>query len=73
MTIAQSIARTQRIVPVKWDNAPKEIMKNKDGSVLVSQNSGEQFTIPAGEIEMQAFIVYLMLNKETTQSKFETA
>ena len=56
-----------RIIPVRRENKVKEVTKNADGSMLVVQESGNRFTIPAGEINMQSFVVWTMLNSEVTE------
>ena len=53
-----------RIVPVSRPNQVKEFTKNADGSMTCIQASGNQFTIPANEKEMQAFVVFTMLDSE---------
>lgn len=57
-------SRDTRIVPVSRPKQVKEFTKNTDGSMTCVQASGNQFTIPAEEKEMQAFVVFTMLNPE---------
>lgn len=70
-TFGEMMMRNTRIVPVKFENRAKSVQKNADGSMLVVQESGNEFTIPAGEEEMQAFVVYTMLNDQVTESASE--
>lgn len=53
-----------RIVPVAKPNQVKLVTKLANGDLRCEQASGNIFDIPASEIEMQAFVIYTMLNSE---------
>lgn len=65
-TFGEMMMTNTRIIPVKRENKVKTVLKNSDGSMLVTQGSGEQFTIPESEQDIQAFVVWTMLNDQTT-------
>jgi hypothetical protein len=70
-TINQMIANSQRIIPVQYPNRADQITKNADGSMSVKQKSGEVFEIGEDAFEAQLFVIFTMLNSETTESQFE--
>lgn len=57
-----------RIIPARPDNAAKTVRKLDDGGLEVTLGSGKAFTLSADDIELQAFIVYTMLNSDAVAS-----
>ena len=54
----------QRIIPVKKPNQIQSLTKNAAGEIEFTQNSGEKFTVPADDKEIQAFAIWTILNQE---------
>lgn len=66
MNVYADIIRNAPINPVSRANKAVSITKNADGSMLVIQGSGDQFTIAAEDITMQAFVVLTMADSQMT-------
>lgn len=62
MSILADIARHQTIRPIRPENRVVRIRKLPDGGMKCVQASGAEFTIPAGEDQMQAFVIFTMLH-----------
>ena len=60
-TIADRLQAQARIYPVSPANRVKEVRKLADGSMRVTQHSGECFTLAAADVELQAFVLYTVL------------
>jgi hypothetical protein len=65
-TFAEMMMSNTRIISVKRENAVKTIKKNSDGSMLVVQNSGEEFTITKDDSALQEFVVWTMIDDQLT-------
>lgn len=60
-TLHQQLSRQARVYPIPPDNRVTETTKQADGSLRCLQESGAEFTIPAEEKEMQAFVILSMI------------
>lgn len=61
-TVHQMIGATQRVDPVRGPNLVVETEKTPEGGLRCRQASGNEFTIPAGDEQMQAFVVWTMIH-----------
>jgi len=68
MPFGEMMMLNARIIPIKRGREAKSITKNPDGSMLVVQGSGDSFTNPADDRDLQAFVVYTMLNDQCTEA-----
>lgn len=66
MNIADQLYAQARIVPIKRENRVKTVTKLESGELLVTQHSGNSFTISQDDEMLQAFIVYTVLNTQPT-------
>ena len=57
-----------RIVPVKKESRVVNATAKLDGSMECERANGEVFTIPADEKTMQAFVLFTMMDPESTES-----
>lgn len=64
--ISDRLYSQARIHPIKKGNEAEKVTKNADGSMTVTQGNGNTFTLPADAPELQAFVVYTMLNPDCT-------
>jgi hypothetical protein len=63
MNIAERLMASARIVPIQQQNQVKEVCKLEGGSLRVTLNSGEVFTLGPDDEQFQAFVVWSVLNK----------
>jgi hypothetical protein len=63
-SIAQQLYASAKIKPIQRQNQIKNAKKLEDGSMEFTQNSGNGFTVSHQDMEIQAFLVYTMLNTE---------
>jgi len=67
MNIYSDLARHQIIKPVKKSNKIIEITKRADGSLAATQANGKRFVISQDHEDFQVFLVWTMLNGETSE------
>lgn len=60
-TLEERLNAQARIYPVKPHNRVKQVVKNADGSLSVTLQSGEAFDIGQGDELFQSFVVYAVL------------
>lgn len=56
--IQAQLERHTMTFPLEAENKVKEVMKKDDDALQVTLMSGESFTIPAEEAELQSWIVF---------------
>lgn len=56
-----------RIIPASKERKAVKATKGADGSLAVEFGNGQTGVIPADEPDMQAFLIYTMLNSECTR------
>lgn len=57
------ITELQEEKPINSENKPKVVTKNQDGSLKVDTDNGS-FTVPAQDAEIQAFVLFCMINNK---------
>ena len=55
-----------RIIPASKERKAVEVTPAADGSMAVKFGSGQEGTLPAEDIDLQAFTVWTMLNSDCT-------
>jgi hypothetical protein len=61
-SVPQMMADVQQIRPLQ-NRRIKSVTKQADGSLLIVPTNGDEYTIPAGETEMQAFALWSFVNQ----------
>ena len=56
-----------RIIPASKQNKVVEVTKNNDGSMAIKFGSGQTGLLAASDIDLQAFVIWTMLNSECTK------
>ncbi len=57
-------SRDTRIIPAQKPNQAQQVTKNADGSMCVNFKDGTVGTLDAGDKDLQAFVIWTMLNPE---------
>lgn len=60
--LADQLYAQARIVSVSKPNQVAQVCKLADGSLRVTQVSGNVFTLDARDVDLQAFVIWTMLN-----------
>lgn len=65
LTLKTSVeSSSTRIIPVEKPRKSVEIAKNGDGSMSVRFGNGQIGTLAASDADLQAFVIWTMLNPE---------
>jgi hypothetical protein len=67
-TLAASLMADTRIIPVKRENKVVEATKLPDGSLSMRFGDGRTGVLGPDQIDLQAFVVWTMLNSDCTEA-----